>query len=258
MATYKKRGYKPKTVKEKEVEIEIDEKNSTTAEVFNTLDETASKTEDFVAANQKYIYMIIGVVAVLVLGYLGYKKMIVNPAQIEANNDMFHAKKHFNDAVSGVSPDSLYNLSLNGSDGKFGMLDIIKEHGGTQAANLASYYAGMSYLNLKKYKEAVSHLDNFKSEDQILGPMAKGAIGDAFVQLNQKEDALKYYIEASSMRANEYSACTFLYKAGVIALDMGKPKQALGFFNRIKADYPKSEEANKVDVFIGKAQAMTL
>ncbi len=256
MATYKKRGYKPKTVKEKETEIEVEEQHSTTAEVFNTLDETASKTEDFVAANQKYIFIIIGVVAALVLGYLGYKEFVGKPAQTQASNDMFQAKKHFNEAVNGVSSDSLYNLALNGSGGKFGMLDIIKEHSGTQAANLANYYAGMSYLNLKKYKEAISHLDDFSSEDQILAPMAKGAIGDAFVQLEQKEDALKYYIEAANMRANEYSACTFLFKAGVIALNMGKSKEALGYFNKIKSAYPKSTEAKNAEVFIGKAKAM--
>ena len=255
MATYKKRGYKPKTVKEKDIEVE--EQHSTTAEVFNTLDETASKTEDFVAANQKYIFIIIGAVSVLVLGYLGYKEFVAKPAQVQANNEMFQAKKHFNDAVSGVSSDSLYNLALNGSGGKFGMLDIIKEYGSTPAGNLAHYYAGMSYLNLKKYKEAVSHLDDFSSEDQILAPMAKGAIGDAFVQLDQKEDALKYYIEAANMRSNEYSTCTFLYKAGITALDLGRAKEALGFFNRIKEEYPKSNEATSAEVFIGKAQAMT-
>lgn len=75
MATYKKRGYKPKTEKEVE-EYDHVEENSTTAEVFNTLDETASKTEDFVAKNQKYIFIIIGVVAVLVLGYLGYDQFV--------------------------------------------------------------------------------------------------------------------------------------------------------------------------------------
>ena len=56
MATYKKRGYKPNTKVEKEIEVED---NSTTAEVFNTLDETASKTEAFVEKNQKYIFIII-------------------------------------------------------------------------------------------------------------------------------------------------------------------------------------------------------
>ena len=70
MATYKKRGYKPKTEKEKEVIDQELGQNSTTAEVFDSLDESASKAEDFVSANQKYIFIIIGVVAALVLGYI--------------------------------------------------------------------------------------------------------------------------------------------------------------------------------------------
>ena len=42
MATYKKRGYKPKTKTDKANAIE---EQSATAEVFNTLDEGASRTE---------------------------------------------------------------------------------------------------------------------------------------------------------------------------------------------------------------------
>ena len=86
MATYNKRGYKPKTKVEKEHNIE---EGSTTAEVFNTLDETASKTEAFVEKNQKFIFIIIGVVAAVVLGYLGYNEFIAKPKQVEAMNDMF-------------------------------------------------------------------------------------------------------------------------------------------------------------------------
>lgn len=258
MATYNKRGYKPKKEKIKDtVEDPNLEENSTTAEVFNTLDETASKTEDFVAANQKYIFIIIGVVAALVLGYLGYQKFVKAPAQAEAMNEMYHAQKQYNEAVSGVSSDSLYNVVLNGSEGKYGMLDIIKKYSGTEAANLANYYAGVSYLNLKNYKEAITHLDQYSSEDEATGPMAKGAIGDAFVQLDQKEEALKYYVEAAKMRNNELTAPTYYYKAGVIALELGKTSEALGYFNSIKENYPNVTEASQVDVFIAKAEAMS-
>ncbi len=178
MATYQKRGYKPKTKKEKEVEeVIIDEKDSTTAEVFNTLDETASKTEDWVIKNQKYIFVIIGVVAVAVLGYLGYNEFIAKPKQTEAMNEMFQAKKYFNEAVSGTQKDSLYTLALNGGEGKLGMVDIASEYSGTKAGNLANYYAGMAYLNLKDYKNAVSYLSDFSSEDEVLAPMAKGGVG---------------------------------------------------------------------------------
>ncbi|TNJ46122.1 tetratricopeptide repeat protein [Tamlana fucoidanivorans] len=255
MATYNKRGYKPKTKVEKEHNIE---EGSTTAEVFNTLDETASKTEDFVAKNQKYIFVIIGLVAVIVLGSLGYKEFIAQPKQATAMNDMFQAQKYFDEAVSAATAqkDSLYNLALNGGEGKFGMLDIIEEYSGTPSANLASYYAGTAYLRLKDYKSAVEHLSNFKSEDEILAPLAKGNIGDAFVQLNQPEDALGYYEEAAEMRNNEYTTPMYLFKAGTIALELGQPDKALSYFKRIKEDYSNSTEAGKVEVFIGKAQVL--
>ena len=53
MATYKKRGNKVKG--ENTEQKTALEKNSTTAEVFNTLDETASKSEDWVIKNQQNI-----------------------------------------------------------------------------------------------------------------------------------------------------------------------------------------------------------
>src|SRR5690606_1963301 len=115
--------------------------------------------------------------------------------------------------------------------GKYGMLDIIKEYSGTPAANLANYYAGTAYLRLKDYKKAVEHLSNFKSDDEILAPLAKGNIGDAFVQLNQKDDALDYYEQAANMRTNEYTTPMYLYKAGAIALEQGKADKALTYFN---------------------------
>ena len=260
MATYNKRGYKQKKVVEAEISSEeenIDVENSTTAEVFNTLDEGANKAEEFVEKNQKYIFIIIGVVALFVLGYLGYNQFVKKPAGETAMNEMYQAQKFFNEAVNGtVSKDSLYNLALNGGNGKLGLLDITKEYSGTPAGNLANYYAGMSYLNTKKYQEAVNYLQEFNSEDQILAPMAKGAIGDAFAQLNQKEDALNYYKQAFKARNNNFSTPTYLYKAGIVALDLGKSKEALEFFKTVKNDYPKSTEALTADLFIGKAEAL--
>ena len=253
MATYNKRGYKPKTKEEKVEEVE---QHSTTAEVFNTLDESASKTEAFVEKNQKYIFIIIGIVAAVVLGYLGYNEFIAKPKQATAMNDMFQAQKYFNDAVNGTAKDSLYTLALKGGEGKFGMLDVIEEHSGTPSANLANYYAGTAYLHLKDYKKAIEHLSKFKSDDEVLAPLAKGNIGDAFAQLNQSEDALDYYEQAAELRNNEYTTPMYLYKAGVIALELGKADKALTYFNRIKEEFPSSSEAGTIDVFIGKAQVL--
>jgi tetratricopeptide (TPR) repeat protein len=254
MATYKKRGYKPKSKEDKANRIE---EQSTTAEVFNTLDEGASKTEEWVIKNQKYIFIVVAVAAAIILGYLGYNKFIQEPKQSEAMNDMFQAQQYFNEAVNGTEKDSLYTMSLNGGNGKFGMLDIAKEYSGTKAGNLANYYAGIAYLNLKDYQNAITYLSAFKGKDEALGPIAKGGIGDAFVQLNQPEDALDYYVQAAGMKSNSFTTPTYLYKAGTIALQLGKNADALKYFKRIKDEFSDSTEAANIEVFIGRAEAAT-
>lgn len=252
MATYNKRGYKPKNKAE---ENELDEQNSTTAEVFSTLDESASKTEEWVSQNQNYILGVIGVIAVAVLGYLAYNQFVLKPKEASADNEMYYPQQYFDQALnSSTERDSLFALSLNGAEGKYGFLDIIKEYNGTKAANVANYSAGMAYLNMQNYQEAINHLENFSSDDAILGALAKGGVGDAFMQLNQPEDALSYYEKAVAHSDNGFTAPKFLYKAGITALELNKNDKALEYFQRIKDDYTASDEARTIDVFIGKSQ----
>jgi len=252
MATYKKRGYKPKNEKEK---TEVIEDNSTTAEVFNTLDESANKTEDWISDNQNIILSVVGAIALGVLGYLGYDKFIAEPKAEEAMNEMYTAQKFFNDAVTGEAKDSLYTLSLNGAGGKFGMVDIASEYGSTPAGNLANYYAGMAYLNLKDYTNAVKYLSEFSADDPVLEPVAKGGVGDAFVQLNQLEDALDYYEQAISASTNDYTTPLYLFKAANVAQSLGLSDKALEYFQRIKNEFSDSDQAKDIDVFIGRAEA---
>ncbi|KFF09645.1 tetratricopeptide repeat protein [Flavobacterium hydatis] len=261
MATYNKRGYK--APKEKEVKDEVvneeqqvilDGKNSKTAEVFSKLDETASKTEDWVARNQKIIIGLVAAIAVGTVGYLAYQKFIAAPKQDEAANEMFVAQQNFEKATNGVASDSLYKLSLNGSEGKFGFLKIAEEYSGTDAGNLANYYAGVAYLNTGKYDEAITYLGKFSSKDLILGALAKGAIGDAYSQKNQQKEALDYYVKAAELNKNDFTTPRFLLKAGKTALALGQKSDALKYFTDVKENYEATPEAASVDVLIGLAQ----
>ncbi|MRX38432.1 hypothetical protein GJU43_04040 [Flavobacterium sp. LC2016-23] len=259
MATYNKRGYKaPKEKEVKEVNEEqqviIDEKDSTTAGVFSKLDETASKTEDWVAKNQKIIIGLVAGIAVATIGYLAYQKFIEAPKQDEAANEMFVAQQNFQKATDGVASDSLYKLALNGSEGKFGFLKIAEEYSGTDAGNLANYYAGMAYLNTGKFDDAIKYLGEFKSEDLILSALAKGAIGDAYSQKNQQKEALDYYVKAAESNKNDFTTPRFLLKAGKTALALGQKEDALKYFTDIKENFDATPEAASVDVLIGLAQ----
>lgn len=257
MATYNKRGYK--TPKEKEVKdtvegVTIEDTESTTDEVFSKLDETASKTENWVAKNQKIIIGIVGAVALFTVGYVVYQKFIAEPKQLEAADEMFVAQQNFKLATDGVASDSLYTLSLNGSEGKFGFIKIADEYSGTDAGNLANYYAGVAYLNTGKYAEAIDYLEKFKSEDIVLSALAKGAIGDAYAQKDQPQEALDNYLKAVSANKNDFTTPRFLLKAGKTALELGKKEDALKYFTDIKDNFDTAPEAATVDAFIGLAQ----
>ena len=181
---------------------------------------------------------------------------MVEPKQREAVSELNQAQYYFELAVNSVDSDSLYSRALRGGEGKYGFLDIIENYKGTPAAKLATYSAGMSYLNLKDYQNAIVYLDQFTADDVLLSALSKGAIGDAFFQLDQKEDAFDYYLAASEINNNMFSTPKYLYKAAMVGTEIGKTKQALSFLKRIEKEFPKSEEAKQVAVQIGRLETL--
>jgi len=260
MATYNKRGYKsPKEKAEKDdnaflEDVNVEEKDSTTAGVFNTLDATASKTEEWVASNQKYIFGIVAAIALVTVSYVLYEKFIAQPKEVEAANEMYEAQQNFQKAVDGVKSDSLFALCLKGSEGKFGFVDIADKYSGTAAGNLANYYAGIAYLNTGKYTEAIVSLEKFKSDDAVLSVLAQGAIGDAFSQKNQPKEALEFYAKAAKMNPNDFTTPRYLLKAGQTAWAIGNKAEALTYFTELKEKYENTAEGSTVDGLIGLAQ----
>ena len=255
MATYNKRGYKaPKPKEEKfgnEFDEAIDASDSTTAEVFDTLDETANKTEDWVVKNQKIILGVITVVAVATLGYFFYNKFVVEPKNEEALNDIYQAETYFNDAlINATASDSLFTLALNGGEGKMGFTGVADKYSGTKTGNIANYYAGMSYMHLKDFKNAESYLLKFKSDDVILNAVAQGTLGDAYSELGKVDEAIASYKKAAASNDNDYTSPRFLLKAAQLAFLNDKKEEANQLFSEIKEKYETSREALNIDEYI--------
>ncbi|TCI90692.1 tetratricopeptide repeat protein [Tenacibaculum sp. M341] len=258
MATYKKRGYKPKKEKvvEEVIEETFDESQSDVAKAFEGLDEAANKSEQWIEKNSKPLFIGLVGVAVAILGYLAYNKFYSEPKEVDAANDLAYPRSLFNEAekAAGVKADSLYNLGLEGIDGKYGFLDVADIYSSTKAGNVANYYAGISYLKMKKYDNAISYLDKFDSDDELLGPTALGAIGDAFADLEQPAQALEYYVKAANKKENEFTAPMFLFKAGQTAMLLKDYSKAEGFFNTIKEKYSTTQIGRDIDKYINTAK----
>lgn len=251
MATYKKRGAKKSISKP---EVTEQQEQSTTAEVFETLDQSASRTEAFVAEYQNYILIFIGVVTVGVLGYLGYNSFIYTPQQEEAVSELNQAQYYFNLAINETYGEAFYQQAIEGADGKFGFQDIIDNYSGTPAGDLAIYSTGMAHFNLKQYQEAINYLEDFSSDDVLLSALALGATGDAYAALNQAEKALARYESAFKASDNDFTMPKYLYKAGLLSAQLNKNGAALKYFKQIKADFPEAQEAQQIDIQIARLE----
>jgi len=212
------------------------------------VEEALSKTERFIEKNQKLLTIIIGVIVVVVLVFFGFKRFYMAPREKEASEQMFMAERYF-------EIDSL-NRARNG-DGMYpGLLEIIDDYGMTKGANLSKYYAGVCYLKLGKFEEAIDHLKSFKGKDHVLGPMAKGALGDAYLELDQRAKAAGAYLEAAELEENEFTSPLFLMKAGWTYEILKDYKKALEIYEQIKFKFPTSNEAREIDKYIARAKGM--
>ncbi|MBM3403420.1 MAG: tetratricopeptide repeat protein [Bacteroidetes bacterium] len=211
------------------------------------VEEAFSKTEQFIEQHQKIIVIVVGVLIVLILGYFGFKRFYLTPQEKEAHAQMFMAEMYF-------EQDSL-KKALNGDGNYLGFLDIIDDYGITRSAGLAHYYAGICYLKLGDFEQAIDHLNSYSGRDLMVAPMALGGIGDAYLELNQPEKAAMYYMKAANKTTNDITTPSFLMKAAWVYEEMGDYSKALEAYKRIKADFPRVMEAQQIEKYITNAEA---
>jgi tetratricopeptide (TPR) repeat protein len=225
-----------------------DKKIDKTEERIVAVEEAFGKTEQFIEKYQQVILIVVGVIIVIVLGFFGFKRFYLAPKEKDAQSQMFMAEKYF-------EQDSL-KKALNGDGQYLGFLAIIDEFGMTKSANLAHYYAGVCYLKLGQYDLALEQLGKFSAKDQLVGPMAKGAMGDANMELKQVQKAADLYMEAAEMKKNEFTSPLFLMKAAMAFEELGNPDKALTIYKRIKDEFPRSYEGREIDKYISYAEGL--
>jgi len=210
------------------------------------LESALTRTERFIESNGKVISIVVGAIVVVVAGVLAFNKFYIQPKEDEAMSQMFMAENYF-------EKDS-FNLAINGDGNYLGFLDIIDDYGITKSANRAKYYAGISYLHLGQYEEAIDYLKKFKTDDLLLSPVKEGAIGDAMLELGKKEDALSQYKKAYSTTENELTTPVYKMKAAAILESMNQYADALKLYEEIKKEYPQTAEGSTVDKYIARVK----
>jgi tetratricopeptide (TPR) repeat protein len=203
-----------------------------------------------VGAVDKYKNVIIGLVGAVTLAAAGYffYQYQLEESNKEAQNEIYPAVYYF-------EQDSL-DKALKGNGKTLGMLDVADKYAGTKTGKLASFYAGVIYLKQGKFEDAVTYLKQFSSNDYLLQARAYALTGDAYLELDNKDEAIAYYQKAVDYKANEQFTPTYMMKLALALELAGDNAKAAQVYDNIITKYPKSPELNEAKKL--KARVETL
>lgn len=210
--------------------------------------EARDQAQGFVESNQTIILGALTVVILLIGGWLAYKNFYQAPRQQEAVEMMFPAEMQF-------ERDSFAQALTNPGNGGIGFIKIMEDYSGTPAANLARYYAGVSYLHLGQYEVAISYLKEFDADGRVLPITKYGALGDAYAESGDLEEALEYYERASDEGEDEILTPYYLKKLGMLLEKQGQTEEALEAYQEIKEEFPTSTIGADIDKYIIRLSA---
>lgn len=213
----------------------------------DALAERLSHSEDFVKKNKtKLLGVFAAIAAIVVAGFLYYNYK--SSRGTEAQNAMFQAVYYF-------EQDSL-NKALNG-DGQYqGLLAIADEYSGTDAGNLANFYAGVALLKEGKFAEAQERLEEFESDDYLLQARAYSLVGDALLEQGKNKEAADMYMKAANHNANEHFSPQYLMKAGIAYEADNNFSAAVEAYDKIITDFVASIEASEAKKYKARAEAL--
>jgi len=222
-------------------------KKDESPQTISNVEQTLTRTEHFLEENYKSLLIVLGVIVGLVaIVWLG--KLYLSKRNDEAQSQIYQAEKY-------LEADSI-KLALNGDGNYLGFLDIARDYKFTNTGNLAVYSAGICYLHLGQYQDAIDFLNKYSKKDRILGSLAIGATGDAYVELGQTDKGIAKYIEAADYAKNSFNTPIFLMKAGELYELNGKYSDALKMYERIESEYPESTEGTSIEKYIARVRLL--
>ena len=209
-------------------------------------EDALSKSEAFFLKNKKAIIGgVIAVVAIIAL-WIIIDMFVITPNRVKGQEALAKGQTLF-------ANDQMAQALQGDSTGFEGFLKLADEVSG-QNANLANLYNGLAYAQQGKWEEAVSYLEKFKDQgDLMISPAAEGALGNAYAHLNKLDEAVNHLKNAAKRADNNSLSPTFLIQAGVILENQGKKAEALELYQEVKDKYFNSMQYQNIDAYIERA-----
>lgn len=186
----------------------------------------------------------LGAVIVLAGGFLLYKKFIQEPKEKKGYEAIFKAQEYY-------GHDSL-NKALNG-DGQYpGFEKIASQYSGTNAGQLANFYAGSIYLKKGSFDKAVKYLKDFSTDAPQIQARAYKLLGDALAEQNKGKEAIDYYKKAAAhFEEDDAAASEALFLAAYLADKVLNDKtQAIELYKEVKTKYSQTQWSFEAEKYL--------
>jgi TolA-binding protein len=143
--------------------------------------------------------------------------------------------------------------ALNGDGLHWGFVKVIKEYGGTDAGNLARFYAGDCYLRSGDFNNAIKQLKEFSTSEKQVQARAYKLLGDANSELGKTDEAISYYKKAANHFPEDlHNSAEALFFAASLAEKSGKTSEAIELYKQVKDKFPGTVAANESDKYLAK------
>ena len=211
-------------------------------EQLQNVNEALSTTGQWIEDNSNMLTWAVTIIVVVILGIIALNNYVFKPKAVEANNENAKAVVYFQNGD--------FEKALNGDDAEcLGFEEIANSYKLYRPGKLAALYAGICYYELGDYDRAAHFLKRFKAKDVNIDPAAHQLLGDAYVELEEYGKAVRAF-EAAAKSGNDLIAPMSLKKAGLVYLELGDNGSARRSFEKIKAEYPQSQEAADIEKYI--------
>jgi len=205
-----------------------------------------AKAKDFWGKYGKVLTIASLAVILLGGGWYAYKNFVKAPKETKAADAIFKAEEYYRmDSV---------NLALNGDGQYWGFLKVIDKYGGTEAGNLANFYAGVCYIKLNDNEKAIKYLKKYSSSSKPVQARAYKLIADAYGDLGKNKEAFDYYKKAGHHFEKDVAgSAESLFMAAYLAQrSLNDNKAATELYKEIKDKFPNTQQAFDADTYLAQ------
>jgi tetratricopeptide (TPR) repeat protein len=205
-----------------------------------------AKAWEFFEEHRMLVYGIGAVLVAVVLAVVGY---------VYLQSQRGARAQELLGGIVSVYEDGQYENALNGIETNLGLLEIADEYGGTDAGNLAHFYAADALFRLGRYDEALEHFEAFDKGSHLVGASAYAGEAAIYEQRGEYERAGDLYRSAALEFENNVTSPQYLLSAGQAYEEAGAYAKAQDVYQRIKEDFPESDLAGGMDFYLARVQA---